>query len=108
MITNNSDVDLSVNFKQWVEEESTIFIPSVTETVFYIYSGAGWTPSDEGEDFLNRFDTIFLQTPDSVTLIKDFYLRDNWEFRRYGGGHMDEGTGEYKFIIENSDLIKSE
>jgi hypothetical protein len=108
MITNNSDIDLSISYKQWVEDDTTIAIPSNSEIVFYSEVGAGWTPVDEGEDFLNVFDTISLQIPDTLMLTKDFYKRDNWEYRRYGGGHMDEGTGEYNFIIENSELTSNE
>ena len=108
-INNKSNCDFSVVYKQWAEKDTTILIPNNRKIIFYSYGGTGFTPSDKGQGFLNSFDTIFLQTPDTVEMIKDFYKRDNWEFKwGDGDGSYNDGVGEYNFIINMSDLKHNE
>lgn len=107
LIDNQSSYDITFNFiiTKWTgaePESHNILIESGNSAFLYQDETIMAFLSNEGDDFLYKFDTIIAEINDTIFLTKDINDFQNWEFNIAKGRVKDDNC--HIFNITNSDL----
>ena len=108
-INNKSDYELIIWFKASGLDgklvDKTINISPNQDCSIYTAKSINQGCYDEKKSFLKWFDTLSIKPKnDTIVLIKDYKIRDNWKFSTNCKSFGAES--EYLFEIENTDINK--
>ena len=106
-INNQSDSLLSVHFRVYgIQRDSVTIVDPKTQYLIFETSVIGSHPKDEGEYFLNMFDTMAVLLESGKSIKTDINQRKSWKYTneiRYFG-LIKTGTNIYTLDLTNDNL----
>ncbi|HLO60673.1 MAG TPA: hypothetical protein VK179_18125 [Bacteroidales bacterium] len=111
-VKNDSNREFQIGFSapgleyERMEHDSIVSIKPNTKSLIVKFDMWGSHPHDEGVDFLNVFDTIYVVNRDSIELLKDITIRQNWVYDNDIAyfGLIKTGTNIYTLNINEQDF----
>lgn len=106
-IDNKSDSTLTVKFKAVCGKDSVTHVPAGKKVLFFSMNDFGASnPHDEGDNFLNMFDSVSVTTINGSPIKKDVYKRASWVYDNEISyfGIIRVGTNFYTLELTNEDI----
>ena len=104
-INNKTNLDIKVSFvkKYGNDKKDTTKISVLSNETrnFYTYKTIAALTKQKGENYLDVFDTLWISINDTLTLNKDLYKIDNWDYSHQGSRDVEN---KYTFMINNNDI----